>query len=77
MIKSYTFEPFWNLSLPLPPAKRKGEVSLYDCIFEYTREEKLTGRNRPVFKLYNFSFNYNYNRYAIIAIVHNKIVLNQ
>jgi ubiquitin C-terminal hydrolase len=41
---SSTFDPFWSLSVPLPPAAR--ETTLEACLALFTRLETLTGENR-------------------------------
>nr|CAD7263962.1 unnamed protein product [Timema shepardi] len=43
--KSVTYEPFSNLSLPLPTNSNK--CTLHDCVRLYLREETLTGWNCP------------------------------
>jgi len=43
--ESVTFEPFWDLSLPIP--SRSGEVSLTECMEAFTKEEVLDGDEMP------------------------------
>jgi len=43
--ESVTFEPFWDLSLPIP--SRSGEVSLNECLEAFTKEEVLDGDEMP------------------------------
>ncbi|CAL8104877.1 unnamed protein product [Calicophoron daubneyi] len=43
--KSTTFDPFWDLSLPIP---KKPNVSLMDCLKLFTAKEDLDGNERPV-----------------------------
>nr|CAD7411451.1 unnamed protein product [Timema cristinae] len=43
--KSVTYEPFSNLSLPLPTNSNR--CTLHDCVRLYLREETLTGWNCP------------------------------
>jgi len=43
--ESVTFEPFWDISLPIP--SKSGEVSLLDCFDTFTSEELLTGDEMP------------------------------
>ncbi|XP_064651621.1 ubiquitin carboxyl-terminal hydrolase 2-like [Lineus longissimus] len=42
---STTFDPFWDLSLPIP--KRSTSVNLEDCIKLFTQEEVLDGDEKP------------------------------
>lgn len=44
--KSVTFDPFWDLSLPLPRAKSSG-LNLQTCFAEFTQEEVLDGDEKP------------------------------
>uniref|UniRef100_A0AAY4DWA9 ubiquitinyl hydrolase 1 n=1 Tax=Denticeps clupeoides TaxID=299321 RepID=A0AAY4DWA9_9TELE len=44
---STVFDPFWDLSLPIPK-KSSGEVSLIDCIRLFTKEDVLDGDEKPV-----------------------------
>jgi ubiquitin C-terminal hydrolase len=39
-------EPFWSLSLPLPSHDEHKSVTIYDCLNEYTQEEKLQGDDK-------------------------------
>ncbi|KAK2142358.1 hypothetical protein LSH36_965g00004 [Paralvinella palmiformis] len=43
--QSNTFDPFWDLSLPIP--KNKNPVALIDCFNLFTQEEFLDGEERP------------------------------
>jgi len=43
---SITFDPFWDLSLPIPV--RTGQVRLQQCFDHFTREEVLDGDEKPV-----------------------------
>lgn len=43
--ESVTFEPFWDLSLPIP--SRSGEVTLTECMEAFTKEEVLDGDEMP------------------------------
>jgi ubiquitin carboxyl-terminal hydrolase 2/21 len=43
---SVTFDPFWDLSLPIPA--RTGQVRLQQCFDHFTREEVLDGDEKPV-----------------------------
>ncbi|KAK4877787.1 hypothetical protein RN001_010293 [Aquatica leii] len=42
---SVTFDPFWDLSLPLP--QRAGPLRLQQCLDSFTREETLDGDEKP------------------------------
>ncbi|GLH08471.1 Ubiquitin carboxyl-terminal hydrolase 2 [Gryllus bimaculatus] len=42
---SVTFDPFWDLSLPIPT--RTGQVRLQQCLDSFTREEVLDGDEKP------------------------------
>ncbi|XP_044260746.1 ubiquitin carboxyl-terminal hydrolase 2 isoform X2 [Tribolium madens] len=42
---SVTFDPFWDLSLPIP--QRAGQVRLAQCLDSFTREETLDGDEKP------------------------------
>ncbi|XP_037075387.1 ubiquitin carboxyl-terminal hydrolase 2-like [Pollicipes pollicipes] len=42
---SVTFDPFWDLSLPIP--SMTGQVRLEDCFDLFTREEVLDGEEKP------------------------------
>ncbi|XP_041373319.1 ubiquitin carboxyl-terminal hydrolase 2-like isoform X2 [Gigantopelta aegis] len=42
---SVTFDPFWDLSLPLP--KRTGQTHIEDCLKLFMRKEKLESDERP------------------------------
>lgn len=44
--RSVTFDPFWDLSLPIP--KNKSEVSLDDCLRLFMKEEELEAEERPM-----------------------------
>lgn len=43
---SVTFDPFWDLSLPIP--SRTGQLRLQQCLEHFTREEVLDGDEKPV-----------------------------
>lgn len=43
---SVTFDPFWDLSLPIP--QRAGQLRLSQCLDHFTREETLDGDEKPV-----------------------------
>lgn len=43
---SVTFDPFWDLSLPIP--QRTGPLRLSQCLDAFTREETLDGDEKPV-----------------------------
>jgi len=43
---SITFDPFWDLSLPIPV--RTGQLRLQQCFDHFTREEVLDGDEKPV-----------------------------
>ncbi|EDV19464.1 uncharacterized protein TRIADDRAFT_33494, partial [Trichoplax adhaerens] len=42
--QSVTFDPFWDLSLPIP---KISTITLLDCLKLFTREETLSGDNMP------------------------------
>lgn len=42
---SVKFDPFWDLSLPIP--KSCGRITLQDCLTLFTREETLDGEEKP------------------------------
>ncbi|XP_066991120.1 ubiquitin carboxyl-terminal hydrolase 2 [Anabrus simplex] len=42
---SVTFDPFWDLSLPIP--SRTGQVRLQQCLDHFTREEVMDGDEKP------------------------------
>ncbi|XP_017777416.1 PREDICTED: ubiquitin carboxyl-terminal hydrolase 2-like isoform X2 [Nicrophorus vespilloides] len=42
---SVTFDPFWDLSLPIP--QKSGPVRLSQCLESFTREETLDGDEKP------------------------------
>lgn len=42
---SVTFDPFWDLSLPIP--SRTGNLKLQQCLSHFTREEELDGDEKP------------------------------
>ncbi|XP_065346160.1 ubiquitin carboxyl-terminal hydrolase 2-like isoform X5 [Cloeon dipterum] len=44
---SVTFDPFWDLSLPIPPSERYGQVRLAQCFDFFTKEEVLDGDEKP------------------------------
>uniref|UniRef100_A0A8B9G5V6 Ubiquitin carboxyl-terminal hydrolase 2 n=1 Tax=Amazona collaria TaxID=241587 RepID=A0A8B9G5V6_9PSIT len=43
---STAFDPFWDLSLPIPK-KSYGEVTLMDCLRLFTKEDVLDGDEKP------------------------------
>ncbi|TGZ68832.1 hypothetical protein CRM22_004061 [Opisthorchis felineus] len=43
--KSTTFDPFWDLSLPIP---KKANVNIMDCLRLFTSKEDLDGHERPM-----------------------------
>lgn len=43
---SVTFDPFWDLSLPIP--QKTGAIRLAQCLDAFTREETLDGDEKPV-----------------------------
>lgn len=43
---SVTFDPFWDLSLPIP--QKVGPIRLQQCLDSFTREETLDGDEKPV-----------------------------
>ncbi|THD21693.1 Ubiquitin specific protease 41 [Fasciola hepatica] len=43
--KSTTFDPFWDLSLPIP---KKSNVNIVDCLHLFTSKEDLDGNERPI-----------------------------
>jgi len=45
---SVTFDPFWDLSLPIPASERHGQVRLSQCFDLFTKEEVLDGDEKPV-----------------------------
>ncbi|CAG9820806.1 unnamed protein product [Phaedon cochleariae] len=42
---SVTFDPFWDLPLPIP--QRTRQLSLFQCLDSFTREESLNGEDKP------------------------------
>ncbi|KRT81449.1 Peptidase, partial [Oryctes borbonicus] len=42
---SVTFDPFWDLSLPIP--QKVGQIRLQQCLDSFTREETLDGDEKP------------------------------
>ncbi|KAI5640105.1 ubiquitin carboxyl-terminal hydrolase domain-containing protein [Phthorimaea operculella] len=42
---SVTFDPFWDLSLPIPA--RTGTLKLQQCLSHFTKEEQLDGDEKP------------------------------
>lgn len=42
---SVTFDPFWDLSLPVP--SRTGQPKLQSCLDAFTKEEVLDGEEKP------------------------------
>lgn len=42
---SVTFDPFWDLSLPIP--QRTGQLRLSQCLEYFTKEETLDGDEKP------------------------------
>lgn len=48
--KSTTFEPFWDLSLPIPDSlTHPGKLMLSHCFDLFTKEEVLDGDEMPVY----------------------------
>lgn len=47
---SVTFDPFWDLSLPIP--QRAGQLRLSQCLDHFTREETLDGDEKPVSEMF-------------------------
>jgi ubiquitin carboxyl-terminal hydrolase 2 len=45
--KSVTFDPFWDLSLPIPSSSFS-TVNLHDCLKLFMSEEVLDGDEKPV-----------------------------
>lgn len=47
---SVTFDPFWDLALPIPTNRNSGfgEANIYDCFKSFTKQEVLDGDERPV-----------------------------
>ncbi|XP_073965160.1 ubiquitin carboxyl-terminal hydrolase 2-like [Choristoneura fumiferana] len=43
---SVTFDPFWDLSLPIP--SRTGNLKLQQCLQHFTKEEEMDGDEKPV-----------------------------
>ncbi|KAK7105706.1 ubiquitin carboxyl-terminal hydrolase 2-like [Littorina saxatilis] len=46
--RSVTFDPFWDLSLPIPSRSRSSELSLDDCLRLFMKEEELEAEERPM-----------------------------
>ncbi|KAF7282109.1 hypothetical protein GWI33_003224 [Rhynchophorus ferrugineus] len=44
---SVTFDPFWDLSLPLPSGRHTTSVRLAHCLDAFTKEETLDGDEKP------------------------------
>ncbi|XP_066257758.1 uncharacterized protein [Euwallacea similis] len=44
---SVTFDPFWDLSLPLPSGRNAGPLRLSHCLESFTKEETLDGDEKP------------------------------
>lgn len=44
---SVTFDPFWDLSLPLPSGRSSGPLRLSHCLEAFTKEETLDGDEKP------------------------------
>uniref|UniRef100_A0AAR5Q555 Ubiquitin carboxyl-terminal hydrolase n=1 Tax=Dendroctonus ponderosae TaxID=77166 RepID=A0AAR5Q555_DENPD len=44
---SVTFDPFWDLSLPLPSGRNSGALRLSHCLEAFTKEETLDGDEKP------------------------------
>ncbi|CAH1129661.1 unnamed protein product [Ceutorhynchus assimilis] len=44
---SVTFDPFWDLSLPLPSGRNTGPLRLSHCLEAFTKEETLDGDEKP------------------------------
>ncbi|KAI4454782.1 ubiquitin carboxyl-terminal hydrolase [Holotrichia oblita] len=51
---SMTFDPFWDLSLPIP--QKVGQIRLQQCLDSFTREETLDGDEKPVRSFVNHLF---------------------
>ncbi|KAK2167379.1 hypothetical protein NP493_1276g00028 [Ridgeia piscesae] len=45
--KSFTFDPFWDLSLPIRKEKYASSVTLKECLELFTQEEILDGDEMP------------------------------
>ncbi|CAM9273715.1 unnamed protein product [Sphacelaria rigidula] len=45
---SYCFDPFFDLSVPLPGPCRRRTCTLEDCLQAFSKEEILDGDNRPI-----------------------------
>lgn len=58
---SVTFDPFWDLSLPIP--QKVGQIRLQQCLDSFTREETLDGDEKPV------SSNSNESPFILIALM--------
>jgi ubiquitin carboxyl-terminal hydrolase 2 len=49
---SVTFDPFWDLSLPIPPSARSvSSVKVQHCLDLFAKEEILDGDEKPVSSL--------------------------
>ena len=49
-----TFDPFWDLSLPIPPSARSvSSVKVQHCLELFAKEEILDGDEKPVSDLIN------------------------
>lgn len=51
--KSVTFDPFWDLSLPIPRGTATSDISLDDCMRAFVSREMLDGDERPKCELCN------------------------
>lgn len=49
---STTFDPFWDLSLPIPSGRN---VELKDCLSAFTSDETLGGEEMPVGLMKNYA----------------------
>jgi len=45
--RSVTYDPFWDLSLPIPTKNETGEMMISKCFRMFTREETLDGDEKP------------------------------
>lgn len=45
---STVFDPFWDLSLPIPKKNSSSEVTLTDCIRHFAKEDVLDGDEKPI-----------------------------
>lgn len=48
---SVTFDPFWDLALPIPTNRSaSSDIDIYDCFKHFTKKEVMDGDERPVKK---------------------------